>query len=81
MGRLPCPLPGLGDVLETLYCGGFMSKRDLASGFHHVKLATVDRRYVAFHPPVHGRLQRYVVLPFGTSQSPPLLTVPAQYHR
>jgi hypothetical protein len=40
-----------------------MDRRDLASGFHHVKLSTT--LYVP------GRLQRYVVLAFGASQSPP----------
>ncbi|PNH10171.1 hypothetical protein TSOC_003112 [Tetrabaena socialis] len=58
--------------LQDLPPNGFLGKRDLASGFHHVKLAPEARRYMGFHHPVSGRLQRWVVLPFGASQSPPI---------
>ena len=72
MTRLPCPLPDLNTILQHLPSEGFLGKRDLASGFHHVKLCTEARRFMAFRHPVSGALQRWVVLPFGASQSPPI---------
>jgi hypothetical protein len=68
--------------LEALPCGVFLDKQ--ARSGHHVKLSTGPRRCMAFHHPVRERLQRYVVLPFGASQSPPLfveLTGPARNRR
>ena len=70
MAPLPCPLPSLADLLAALPPGGFLGKRDLASGFHHVKLAEAARRYMGFRHPLSGALMRWVVLPFGASQSP-----------
>ncbi len=72
MEPLPCPLPALGTLLHNLPANGYLGKRDLASGFHHVKLAPAARRYMAFRHPVTNALQRWVVLPFGASQSPPI---------
>ncbi|KXZ41045.1 hypothetical protein GPECTOR_907g163 [Gonium pectorale] len=72
MRQLPCQLPDLHDLLTHLPAGGFLGKRDLASGFHHVKLCPEARRYMAFRHPVTNELQRYVALPFGASQSPPI---------
>ena len=72
MTRLPCPLPDLNTILQHLPSDGFLGKRDLASGFHHVKLGPEARRFMAFRHPVSGALQRWVVLPFGASQSPPI---------
>ena len=70
MAPLPCPLPSLAVLLAALRPNGFLGKRDLASGFHHVKLVESARRYMGFRHPVSGRLLRWVVLPFGASQSP-----------
>ncbi|KXZ42413.1 hypothetical protein GPECTOR_150g41 [Gonium pectorale] len=72
MTKLPCDLPDLATLLHDLPPNGFLGKRDLASGFHHVMLAPEARRLMAFHHPVSGALQRWVVLPFGASQSPPI---------
>ncbi len=72
MEPIPCPLPALGTLLHHLPPNGYLGKRDLASGFHHVKLAPAARRYMAFRHPVTNDLQRWVVLPFGASQSPPI---------
>jgi ribonuclease HI len=70
MQQLPCRLPDLATLLQHLPQGGYLGKRDLASGFHHCVLAPAARRYMAFRHPVSGALQRYVALPFGASQSP-----------
>lgn len=72
MEHLPCPLPTLDTILHNLPPNGFLGKRDLASGFHHVKLRPSARRFVAFRHPTTNALQRFVVLPFGASQSPPI---------
>ncbi|KXZ41061.1 hypothetical protein GPECTOR_877g125 [Gonium pectorale] len=72
MERLPCPLPDLHTILEHLPPGGFLGKRDLASGFHHVRLCPEARRHMAFRHPTTSALQRFVALPFGASQSPPI---------
>lgn len=70
MLSLPCELPDVHDLLQQLPPSGFLGKRDLASGFFHVKLAPEARRYVAYRHPRTGALQRFAVLPFGASQSP-----------
>ena len=70
MRQLPCPLPTLITILENLPAGGYLGKRDLASGFHHCKLCPNARRYMAFRHPTSDILQRWVALPFGASQSP-----------
>lgn len=43
MRKLPCLLPHLVTILEYLPVNGFLCKRDLASGFRHVKSADSDR--------------------------------------
>ena len=70
MRPLPCPLPRLDTILQHLPHNGYLGKRDLASGFHHVKLAESARRFMAFRHPVTNELQRWVAMPFGASQSP-----------
>ncbi|GLC61313.1 hypothetical protein PLESTB_001742400 [Pleodorina starrii] len=71
MLKLPwCPLPDLSTLLQQLTPGGFLGKRDLASGFHHVKLAPAARRCMALRHPTTGALQRWVGLPLAASQSP-----------
>ena len=70
MRPLPCELPDVHDLLQQLPPDGFLGKRDLASGFFHVKLEPEARRYMAYRHPRTGALQRFVVLPFGASQSP-----------
>ena len=70
MRPLPCPLPHLDTILQHLPPNGYLGKRDLASGFHHVKLAVSARRFIAFQHPVSHHLQRWVAMPFGASQSP-----------
>ncbi len=69
MANLPWPLPGLASPLQHLPQGGFLGKRDLASGFHHVKLATDARRFMALRHPTPDAQQRWVGLAFGTSQT------------
>ena len=70
MTPLPCPLPSLADILQDLPPNGALGKRDVASAFHHIILDPSARRYMAFRHPVTGAVQRWVVLPFGASQSP-----------
>ncbi len=70
MRQLPCPLPDLHDLLQHLPVNGYLGKRDLASGFHHVKLCPSARRFMAFRHPTTQAVQRWVALPFGASQSP-----------
>ncbi|PNH00721.1 Enzymatic polyprotein [Tetrabaena socialis] len=72
MTHLPCQLPDLATILQNLPEGGYLGKRDLASGFHQVKLAPEARRYMAFRHPTSNALQRWVALPFGASQCPPI---------
>jgi hypothetical protein len=72
MDWLPCPLPNLSTILHDLPPHGFLGKRDLASGFHHVKLQPDARRFMAFLHPATDKLQRWVALPLGASQSPPI---------
>ncbi|PNW87911.1 hypothetical protein CHLRE_01g006766v5 [Chlamydomonas reinhardtii] len=70
MAPLPCPLPTLSTILQDLPRGGALGKRDVASAFHHIILDPSARRYMAFRHPVTNAIQRWVVLPFGASQSP-----------
>ncbi|GFR50146.1 hypothetical protein Agub_g12305, partial [Astrephomene gubernaculifera] len=72
MTKLPCPLPDLASILEHLPFQGALGKRDLASGFHHIKCSPEARRYMAFRHPTTEAVLRWVVLPFGASQSPPI---------
>ncbi|PNW83443.1 hypothetical protein CHLRE_05g243351v5 [Chlamydomonas reinhardtii] len=70
MSPLPCPLPSLSTILRDLPANGALGKRDVASAFHHIILDPSARRYMAFRHPVTNAIQRWVVLPFGASQSP-----------
>jgi hypothetical protein len=72
MAKLPCPLPDLHTLLGNLPPNGFLGKRDHANGFWMVMLCPEARRYMAFRHPTTGALQRWVGLPFGASQSPPI---------
>ncbi|GLC38419.1 PHD finger protein 21A [Pleodorina starrii] len=58
MDPLPCPLPDLSTILHDLTPNGYLGKRDLASGFHHVKLCPEARRFMGFRHPTTGELQR-----------------------
>ena len=46
MTQLPCELPDLYDLLHQLPPGGYLGKRDLTSGFYHIKLAPEARRFM-----------------------------------
>lgn len=72
MRHLPLRLPTAEQALLLLRPTVVLGKRDLKNGFYHIRLAESARKHMGFRHPVTGRLGRYVVLPFGAAQSPPI---------
>ena len=63
------PLPVMDPLIERLAASRYLSKMDLTSGFHQVRLTADSRDLTAFVLP-DGSMFRYLVLPMGLCTSP-----------
>lgn len=64
--RMPAP----EHALQVMRRGGYMGKRDWTAGFHVMIMGERSRRLLGFRHPATGRIGRFVVQPFGSSQAP-----------
>jgi len=69
-------LEDLKTVLDVYEQGDFLITFDLKSGYHHIAMAELHRKYLGFSCMVQGKVRyfEFCVLPFGLSTAPYVFT-------
>ena len=68
----PFRYASISTFLTAIRPGGWLAKTDISAGFHHIRIAPGDLKYLAFKTPTG--FYRFTRLPFGLSTAPALFS-------